>query len=131
MDKREINIEMQGILCLIASFFIFVCIFSYEKMCTFAYNNKCDILFLEYFSGGMENWWLEGGEKVWIEDDRLYMNADPKNGANYVCTVWCKREFPDSIQVEFDAHVISSSINANNYLYLQVAAKHYLAHLRF
>ncbi|NOZ21699.1 MAG: DUF1961 family protein [Planctomycetes bacterium] len=76
------------------------------------------LLFHDDFSQGMDNWWVEGGEKVWIEDNHLHMKADGpketrKDGGN-VCTVWCKKQFPGDIVVEFDAHVIESRIDANN-----------------
>jgi len=69
------------------------------------------LLFFEDFSRGMTNWWVEGGEKVWVQDDRLHVKAerDP-----VVCTVWCKQEFPGDVQVDFEAHVIRSPKEANN-----------------
>ncbi|MEW6355256.1 MAG: DUF1961 family protein [Planctomycetota bacterium] len=81
-------------------------------------NMSDKLLFYEDFSQKMDNWWAEGGEKVWIQDGRLHMKADgpqethPQGG--HVCTVWCKKQFPGDITVEFDAHVIESRIDANN-----------------
>lgn len=76
------------------------------------------LLFFEDFSRGMDNWWVEGGQKVWIEDNHLHMKADgPKETrkeGGHVCTVWCKKQLPGDITVEFDAHVIESCIDANN-----------------
>lgn len=77
-----------------------------------------EVLFSEDFSRGMDDWWVEGGQKVWIEDGRLHVMADPdmKKGEQGfgVATVWCKKEFPADIQVEFDAHVVASTIDVNN-----------------
>lgn len=73
------------------------------------------VLLLEDFSTGMGDWWVEGGEKVWVEDGRLHVKADPAEGNDgYVCTVWHKQTFPGDVKVEFDAHVVSSTIEANN-----------------
>jgi len=72
-------------------------------------------LFFEDFSAGMDNWWAEGGEKVWVQDGRLHVKADPEEGKErIVSTVWCKKSFPADIRVEFDAHVIESSTDVNN-----------------
>lgn len=69
----------------------------------------------EDFSHGMEQWWVEGGERVWVEDGRLHVKADnPKIPGGGVATVWWKRPHPASFTVEFDAHVVESSIQANN-----------------
>lgn len=76
------------------------------------------LLFFDDFSKDMRNWWVEGGEKVWIEDHRLHVKADgPKETqaqGGHVATVWCKQQFPGNVKVEFDAHVIESRIDANN-----------------
>ena len=71
-----------------------------------------NVLLHEDFSGGMDNWWVEGGEKVWIEDGHLHVKAE--NRPKHVATVWCKQKFPADVQVDFDAHVVSSPIEANN-----------------
>jgi len=75
-------------------------------------------LFFEDFSKGINNWWVEGGQKVWVADGRLHVKADPdrKKGekGHGVATVWCKTEFPADIEVAFDAHVLSSSRDVNN-----------------
>jgi len=73
--------------------------------------NEGKVLFRDDFSKGMDNWWVEGGEKVWIQDGRLHVKAEDRP---LVCTVWCKQELPADLQVEFDAHVVSSPIEANN-----------------
>ena len=69
-----------------------------------------------------KGWWVEGGERVWIEDDRLYVRANAEKGiagdrsnvGNYVCTVWNKTEFSGDIRVEFDANVVASIPEVNN-----------------
>ena len=30
----------------------------------------------EDFSEGMDNWWSEGNEKVWVENGRLFQKVD-------------------------------------------------------
>ncbi len=73
------------------------------------------LLFADDFSQGMTNWWVEGGEKVWVENHSLHMKADPAEGQpGHVCTAWCREWFPGNIKVTFDAHVIQSGIDANN-----------------
>jgi len=76
---------------------------------------KGKVLLFEDFSQGMDNWWVEGGEKVWVQDGRLHVKADPpQRGPGYVATVWCKTPLPANVKVEFDAHVIHSAIDVNN-----------------
>jgi hypothetical protein len=69
----------------------------------------------EDFTHGMGNWWVEGGERVWVEDGKLNVKADnasmPGGG---VATVWLRTPHPASFQLEFDAHAVASSIDANN-----------------
>ena len=74
------------------------------------------VLFFEDFSGGMGNWWVEGGRQVQVKDGRLHVNAAPQAGVKDggVCTVWCKRKSSGDVRVEFDAHVIESLPNVNN-----------------
>lgn len=74
------------------------------------------VLFFEDFSQGMDNWWVEGGRQVRVEDGRLFVDADPPKGVTHggVCTVWCKKQFPADVRVAFDAHVVESSLNTNN-----------------
>ena len=74
-----------------------------------------NLLFFEDFSKDMNNWWVEGGDKVWIQNGRLYMKAEgSKNLKSNVSTLWFKHVFPDDVHIEFDAHVISSPNNVNN-----------------
>ena len=73
------------------------------------------VVISEDFANGMDNWWAEGGERVWVQDGHLYVKADPADKSpNYIATVWCKTPTPANVKVEFDAHVVSSSIEANN-----------------
>ncbi|OGV73326.1 MAG: hypothetical protein A3K19_14335 [Lentisphaerae bacterium RIFOXYB12_FULL_65_16] len=74
-----------------------------------------DLLFQEDFAKGMDNWWVEGGRKVWIEDGRLHVDADPPKGEpGQVCTVWCRHEFSGDLRLEVDCHVLASHADANN-----------------
>ncbi|MBC2595735.1 DUF1961 family protein [Ruficoccus amylovorans] len=70
----------------------------------------------ESFDHGLDDWWVEGGVKTWVEDGRLYVDADPETpeAGPYVATVWYRHEMPGDLRIEFDAHVVSSSIDANN-----------------
>jgi len=78
------------------------------------------VLLAEDFSGEWEpeagRWWVEGGERTWIEDGRLHMKADPEEEGDprYVATAWCKEPISGDVRIEFDAHVISSSTGVNN-----------------
>jgi len=66
--------------------------------------------------------WVEGGERVWIENGRLFVRAnaktkrahDKKTSQRNVCTVWNTNEFNGDIRVEFDAHVVDSIPGVNN-----------------
>ena len=61
-------------------------------------------------------WWSEGGERVWVEDGRLWVRANPerKGDPGSVCTVWCPVTLEGDITVEFDACCVASTIDANN-----------------
>jgi hypothetical protein len=87
------------------------------------YSQTEPILFRETFddlpNGDLlpESWWVEGGQRVWIENGRLHVRANPKpddETESKVCTVWLDREFSGDIRVEFDAHVIASQRQVNN-----------------
>ena len=77
--------------------------------------DNMDVVIDEDFSKGMDNWWVEGGKKVWVEDRKLYMEADsPDIPGGHVCTAWCKTPISGDVVIQYDAHVLSSSIDANN-----------------
>ncbi len=70
---------------------------------------------LEDFSRGMERWWVEGSERVYIQDGRLYVDADnPQKPGGGAATVWCRSLLPTDFELEVDAHVVSSTLHANN-----------------
>jgi hypothetical protein len=86
-----------------------------------ASRNRAKILYSENFNSDKNGvlpsgWWVEGGQSVYVENGRLLVNADPKagNGPGHVATVWLKKEFSGNIQIDFDAHVVSSSSDVNN-----------------
>lgn len=67
------------------------------------------------FSRGMANWWVEGGERVWVEDGRLHVRADnPKLPGGGVATVWSRTPVRGDFRLEVEAHVVSSTLDANN-----------------
>lgn len=74
------------------------------------------VLMEEKFGSDLENWWVEGSEKVWIQDGRLHIDANnDKDTKGRVCTVWYKKPFEsDNLIIEFDAHVIESKLKCNN-----------------
>lgn len=75
-----------------------------------------DVLIDENFEDGMDNWWVEGGQEVSVEDGRLLVKADPPEDSEdpFVATIWCRTPIAGNTKIEFDAHVISSSTNVNN-----------------
>ena len=69
----------------------------------------------EDFSASMANWWVEGGERVWVEDGRLHMKADnPKVPGGAVATAWLRTPVTGDFRLEVDAQVVSSSLDVNN-----------------
>lgn len=73
------------------------------------------LVLFEDFSTGMADWWVEGGERVWVAEGKLHVKADPPDkGPGYVATVWCKTPVPANVKVEFDACVVHSAIEVNN-----------------
>jgi hypothetical protein len=69
----------------------------------------------EDFSGSMTNWWVEGGERTWLEGGRLHMKADnPKSKGGGAATAWWKIPLPADFELTLQARVISSPTNANN-----------------
>lgn len=60
-------------------------------------------------------WWIEGGERAYIQAGRLFVEADPAAGASgQVATVWCRTPVSGDVRIEAKAHVVGSSIGANN-----------------
>ncbi len=78
-----------------------------------------NVLFFEDFSEGMDNWWAEGGLRVWVEDQRLHVDAEPggerrERRPGLCATVWCKQQFVGDVKIECDAHVLRSDCDVNN-----------------
>lgn len=75
-----------------------------------------NILLFEDFTRGMEDWWVEGGQKVWVQGKRLHMKADPEEmtAPDGVCTAWHREIFPANIRIDFQACCQTSAIDANN-----------------
>ncbi len=78
-----------------------------------------EVVFFEDFKDGMDNWWVEGGVKVWVMNDRLHMDAEPGGGRQekapgFVCTAWCKEKFEGDLKIEYDTHVLYSEPEVNN-----------------
>ena len=75
-----------------------------------------DVLIDEDFEDGMDNWWVEGNQNVYVEDGRLMVEADPPEDSDdpIVSTIWCHTPIRGNVRIEFDAHVISSSTDVNN-----------------
>lgn len=86
-------------------------------------------LFSDDFSGDLANWWIEGGQRVWIQEGRLHVAANPlaRKGGGFVCTVWCRKAFTGDVRVECDAHVLESLDDVNNinffFMYTDPAGK--------
>lgn len=69
----------------------------------------------EDFSRGMSDWWTEGGAGVRVEGGRLRVSADnPAVPGGGVATVWHRARHGDDFTIDVDAHVVSSSLQANN-----------------
>ena len=81
-----------------------------------------DLLYSEHFgkykdgSGVAGGWWVEGGERVWIDGGRLRVKANPakQEGSDHVCTVWNKQAFSGDLEVSFRTCVLDSTNKANN-----------------
>ena len=100
----------------------------YFGSCERFFNKKTqtgNVLFFEDFSGGMDNWWIEGSSNVFVKNERLYVNADAELTDKNVSTVWCKKKFPPDIQVSFDAHIIQSSTGVNNINFFLLSSSPY------
>jgi hypothetical protein len=74
--------------------------------------------FNDYPDGPLpEGWWAEGGQKVFIEDGRLRIVANPpgeRGKPGQACTVWNGHPFSGNLRLEVDAHVLASAENVNN-----------------
>lgn len=73
-----------------------------------------NLLLDEQFDLGMDGWWVEGGERVWVEGGRLHVDADPAKDGPRAATVWARQPISGDVKVTFDAHIVSSSVNVNN-----------------
>lgn len=62
----------------------------------------------------LEHWWVEGCEKVWVEDGRLFVRAEGQDNEGGSGTIWCKTPHPSDFTLEYDARVLSSSTHVNN-----------------
>jgi len=69
-----------------------------------------ELVFVDRFTDGLRNWWVEGSQKTWVEDEQLYIKASPetRGAAGYVASVWCKQRFEGDVRVEFEATSLSS-----------------------
>ncbi|SHF21291.1 hypothetical protein SAMN05444274_10460 [Mariniphaga anaerophila] len=56
-------------------------------------------------------WWSEGCEAE-LKDGRLFVDADTTSYR--ASTIWLDHELSGSLKIEFDAHIVASSDNANN-----------------
>ena len=90
--------------------------FSSRNVMTVRTEQKGKLILHEDFSKGMENWWVEGGENVWVENERLHVKADPEDlgDPRHVATVWHRKPISGNVRIEMKAHVISSTVGANN-----------------
>ena len=70
----------------------------------------------EDFSDGMEDWWVEGGQEVWVEEGRLHVRANPPADAQegYAATVWHRTPIEGDVRIEMQAHVLASEPGVNN-----------------
>ncbi|MBI1894994.1 MAG: DUF1961 family protein [Acidobacteria bacterium] len=66
------------------------------------------------FAAGLslDDWWVEGGERVWIENRRLHVKADAPRKTT--ATVFLRRPHESDFRFSVDAQVVSSSANVNN-----------------
>lgn len=62
------------------------------------------------------NWWHEGSTKVYIENGRLRVDANPDEAGETqkTSTVWLNKEFTGNLRIEFDAHIVASKDTSNN-----------------
>jgi hypothetical protein len=63
----------------------------------------------------LDDFWVEGGERAWVEDGRLHQKADPEDPKGpIVSTVWCRKPLPDNVEVHVKACVVASVPGVNN-----------------
>jgi hypothetical protein len=63
----------------------------------------------------MDDFWVEGGERAWVENGRLHQKADPADPKGpVVSTVWCRKELPENVEVHVKACVVASVPEVNN-----------------
>jgi hypothetical protein len=91
----------------------------FEQLRARGFPPSATFVFEDFEHAGVElpeGWWVEGGEKVWIEDGRLRVKADPtgEDTPGHVCTVWSDEPLSGDLQVDFDAHVVGSTLGVNN-----------------
>jgi hypothetical protein len=80
---------------------------------TIQMNEK--LIFQDNFQN-MDQWWSEGGEKVWVQDQELHVKADPeKDEGRRFATVWLKQPLPSNIRLEVDSKVLHSYPDSNNF----------------
>jgi hypothetical protein len=60
----------------------------------------------------LDDWWVEGGERVWIENGRLHMKADEPGKTT--ATVFLREPHKGDFRLSTEAQVVSSSANVNN-----------------
>lgn len=73
-----------------------------------------DVVINEDFSSGFENWWVEGGEEVFVKNGGLHLSADGDVRSNQMGTVWCRTPVTGNVKIEYVATVESSKENFNN-----------------
>lgn len=78
-------------------------------------NFKTKLVFEENFSKDLEDWWVEGDLKVWVNDNKIFVESDkPGQNSGASGTVWCKKKNPKNFMVTYKACVLQSSLGANN-----------------
>lgn len=92
---------------------------SFEQLRTRGFPRPTTLVFEDFEEPGPglpEGWWVEGGQRVWVENGRLRVKADPvdKNAPGHVCTVWYGLPLSGDVRVEFDAQVVGSTRGVNN-----------------
>jgi hypothetical protein len=73
----------------------------------------------EDFSGGMADWYVEGGRGVEVRDGRLMVDADPAEpkpdgSSGDACTVWNRMRIAGDLRIEFEVMIEHSYPGKNN-----------------